>query len=70
VEVGSTEGTFQVQAIAEGAAPLSFTIDVALPPLLLRVDTPEPITGVVDSRVPVTFRADDVRRAWRDPGPG
>lgn len=56
VQVGSTEGTFQVQATAEGAAPLSFTIDVELPPLLLRVVTPEPITGVVDSRVPVTFK--------------
>ena len=56
VQVGSTEGTFQVQATTEGAEPLTFTIDVALPPLLLRVATPEPITGVVDSRVPITFK--------------
>lgn len=56
VQIGSAEGSFQVQATTEGAEPISFTIDVAVPPLLLRVTTPEPITGVVDSRVPVTFK--------------
>lgn len=56
VEIGSDPGLFQVQATAEGAEPISFSIDVVVPPLLLRVQTPEPITGVVDSRVPVTFK--------------
>ncbi|MBI2893155.1 MAG: hypothetical protein HYY06_06350 [Deltaproteobacteria bacterium] len=55
VEVGSQEGSFQVQATALGADPITFTIDVAVPTLRLVVDTPEPIQGVVSSRVTVTY---------------